>query len=279
MPHPFRRAAVRRPATALHHAARAVAVLLTLAALASPALAPAARAGGVVFTQDSTRVRAYLALPKGEGTHAAVIVIHEWWGLNDWVKKQADKLAAEGYVALAVDLYRGKVAVTQEQAHEYMSGLGEDDAIRMLRAATDFLRGRSDVRAHAIGVVGWCMGGRYAIRLAAADPGIKACVMYYGTPITDENAIRGIQAAILGNFGGDDGGPSPEQVKEFEKALRKAGKEVDFKIYPGAPHAFANENNPWGGYREVAAKDAWSRTLRFLLAELRHGGPPSPLRK
>jgi len=123
------------------------------------------------------------------------------------------------------------------------------------------------------------MGGRYAIRLAAAEPGIRACVMYYGTPITDEKAIQGIQAAVMGNFGGDDGGPSPEAVREFEKALRKAGKKVDFKIYPGAPHAFANVNNPWGGYREDAAKDAWKRTKSFLLAELRHGSAPKALGK
>ena len=257
-----------------------LAVVAVLAALAAPALAPSAHAAGMItFTQESTQVRAYLSLPKGEGTHAAVIVIHEWWGLNDWVKERADSLAAQGYIALAVDLYRGKVTADQAMAHQYMSGLDEEDALRMLRAATDFLRGRSDVRAHAIGVVGWCMGGKYAIRLAAEDPGIKACVMYYGAPITNENAIRGIQAAVLGNFGGDDQGPSPDQVQAFEKALRKAGKKVDFKIYPGAPHAFANVNNPWGGYREAAAKDAWKRTLAFLLAELRHGGQPSPLRK
>ena len=260
--------------------AAALIVLAVLAAVAAPAPAPSAHAAGIItFTQDSTQVRGYLSLPKGEGTHAAVIMIHEWWGLNDWMKQQTDKLAAEGYVALAVDLYRGKVATEQARAHEYVSGLAEDDALRMLRAATDFLRSRSDVRAHAIGVVGWCLGGRYAIRMAAADPGIRACVMYYGTPITDEKAIAGIQAAVLGSFGGDDGGPSPEQVQGFEKALRKAGKKVDFKIYPGAPHAFANETNPWGGYREAAAKDAWKRTLAFLLAELRHGGPPSPLPK
>src|SRR5512139_141184 len=253
---------------------------LRSAALLAPALAPSAHAAGIItFTQNDTKVRAYLSLPKGEGTHPAVIVIHEWWGLTDWVKQQADSLAANGYIALAVDLYRGNVTSDQAKAHEFMSGLAEDDAMKMLLAATDFLRNRSDVRAHAMGVIGWCMGGKYAIRLAAADPGIKACVMYYGAPITDEKTIRGIQAAVLGNFGGEDQGPSPEQVTTFEKALRKAGNKVDFKIYPGAPHAFANPNNPWGGYREAAAMDAWSRTLRFLLDELRHGGQPSPLRK
>ena len=113
-----------------------------------------------------------------------------------------------------------------------------------------------------------------AIRLAAADPGIRACVAYYGAPITDPRAIRGIQAAMLGNFGAEDQGPSPEQVKQFEAALRSAGKKVDFKIYPGAGHAFANVNNPWGGYRPAAAKDAWMRTLAFLHRELKLASLP-----
>jgi carboxymethylenebutenolidase len=239
--------------------------------LALPGLAGA---GMISFTQGTTRVSGYLALPKGEGTHPAVIVIQEWWGLNDWVKDQAEELAKQGYVALAVDLYKGQVAKDEETAHQLMSGLAEDEANAMLRAAADFLRGRSDVRANAIGVIGWCMGGKYSIRLAAADPGIRAAVMYYGAPITDPAAIRGIQAAVLGNFGGDDKGPSPDQVRAFEKELKRAGKKVDFKIYPGAGHAFANKDNPWGGYREAAAKDAQARTAAFFKRELKQGSIP-----
>jgi len=226
-----------------------------------------ARAGDISFS-------GYLSLPKGAGTHPGAILVQEWWGLNDWVKQQADSLAAHGYVALAPDLYKGNVAYDDATAHQLMSGLVPEDAIATLRAAAEFLRGRPDVRAQAIGVIGWCMGGAYAIRLAAADPGIRACVLYYGAPITDPKAIRGIQAAILGNFGAKDQGPSPKQVNEFEAALRKAGKKVDFKIYPGAGHAFANENNPWGGYRPAAAKDAWARTLAFLDRELKRASLP-----
>lgn len=252
--------------------------VLALALLFVAGAAGPARAGMVRFTYGSTKVAGYLALPSGAGTHPAIIVIHEWWGLNDWVKQEADSLASRGYVALATDLYHGKVAFDQETAHQLMSGLAEDEAIATLRAAADWLRGREDVRAQALGVVGWCMGGKFSIRLAAADPGIKACVMYYGAPITDERAIRGIQAAVLGNFGGEDKGPAPEQVKAFEAALRKAGKRVDIKIYPGAGHAFANVNNPWGGYQEAAAKDAWARTLAFFAIELKRGSMPRSAR-
>jgi carboxymethylenebutenolidase len=220
----------------------------------------------------------YLSLPKGAGTHPGIVVIHEWWGLNDWVKEQSDSLASHGYIAFAPDLYRGKVAYDEATAHQLMSGLIEEEAIAKARAAADFLRSRQDVRANAIGVIGWCMGGRYSIRLAAADPGIRACVAYYGAPITDPHAIQGIQAAMLGNFGAEDQGPSPDQVTQFEAALKSAGKKVDFKIYPGAGHAFANVNNPWGGYRPAAAKDAWQRTIMFLDRELKRASLPGKTR-
>jgi len=230
----------------------------------------------ITLTQGSTKVTGYLALPAGEGTHAAVIVIQEWWGVNAWVKEQADNLAREGYIAFAPDLYKGRVATTAEDAHQYMSGLAEDEAIQILLASTDFLRSRYDVRPNAIGVIGWCMGGKYSIRLAAADPGVRAAVMYYGAPITDAAAIKRIQAAVLGNFGAEDKGPTPAQVNAFRAALQKAGKRVDFKIYPKAGHQFANVNNPWGGYREEAAKDAWARTLAFFQKELKRASIPKP---
>jgi len=224
--------------------------------------------------QDGVPLVGYLSLPKGDGTHPGLVVVQEWWGVNDWVKQQTDSLASHGYVAFAPDLYKGKVAYDEATAHQLMSGLVEEEAMATLRAAADFLRSRQDVRANAIGVIGWCLGGRYAIRLAAVDPGIRACVAYYGAPISDPSAIRGIQAAMLGNYGAEDQGPSPEQVRQFESALRKAGKKVDFKIYPGAGHAFANENNPWGGYRPTASRDAWRRTLTFLNQELKRASLP-----
>jgi len=246
---------------------------LILAAFNLLPFAPA-NAGMISMTVNKQTLSGYLALPKGEGTHPAVIVIHEWWGLNDWVKGEADSLAARGYIALAVDLYKGKVANDSETAHQYMSGLAEDEALATLRRGADFLRSRDDVRAQAIGVIGWCMGGKFSIRLAAADPAIRACVMYYGAPITDPATIRGIQATVLGNFGGEDKGPTPEQARDFEKALKAAGKKADFKIYPGAGHAFANINNPWGGYREDATRDAWARTLAFFDENLKKASLP-----
>jgi carboxymethylenebutenolidase len=242
------------------------AAIVMAAALPSPT---AAAEQTVSFKSGTETGSGLLVTPEGQGPFPAVIVIHEWWGLDDWVKGQARALAKEGYVALAVDLYHGKVTKDQEVAHQLMSGLPEDRALRDLEGAYAYLRSRADVKKDRIGVIGWCMGGKYALLLATKEPGLKAVVAYYGAPPTDPAAIARIKAAVLGNYGGDDKGPSPEQVKAFEAAMKKPGKSVDIKIYPGAPHAFANPNNPWGGYREDAAKDAWARTLAFFNKHLK----------
>ncbi|HET9251268.1 MAG TPA: dienelactone hydrolase family protein [Candidatus Eisenbacteria bacterium] len=251
---------------------RILALILLLSAAALPA--PANAGSMVHFTQDDQRVSGYLALPKTQGTHAALVVVHEWWGLTDWVKAQTDSLAKHGYVALAVDLYGGKVATTSELAHQYSSGLTESAAVEKLAAAASFLRGRDDVRGHAVGTIGWCMGGKLAIRLGAEDPAIRAVVMYYGAPITDEEQIEAIQGSVLGHFGAEDKGPTAEQAREFEAALKKAGKKSEFHVYQGAGHAFANPSNPFGGYRKEAARTAWKRTLTFLDRELKKASIP-----
>jgi carboxymethylenebutenolidase len=223
----------------------------------------------VSIKSGGEQLTALVVTPEGTGPFPAMIVIHEWWGLDDWVKNQARALAKEGYVALAPDLYRGKVTANADEAHQLMMGLPPDRAMRDLQAAFAHLQGRPDVKKDRIGAIGWCMGGRYTLALATEQPGLAAAVPYYGAPPTDEAAIARIKAPVLGNFGGDDKGPSPEQVRAFEAAMKKAGKSVDVKIYEGAPHAFANPNNPWKGYREAAARDAWSRTVAFLARQLK----------
>jgi len=234
------------------------------AALAVLALPAAAAEQTVTFKSGADTVSGLLVTPDKPGPHPGVLVIHEWWGLDNWVKDQARALAREGYAALAVDLYRGKVTDKQEEAHQLMMGTPPDRALRDLKAAYAFLPSRPEVRKDRVGVIGWCMGGRYAMELATQEPSLRAVVAYYGAPPTDAAAIARIKAPVLGNFGGEDKGPSPEQVKAFETAMKGAGKAVDVKIYEGAGHAFANVNNPWKGYREAAAKDAWTRTVAFF---------------
>jgi carboxymethylenebutenolidase len=245
---------------------RAGGLALAVAMLALPAAAAEQK---VSFPSGGDTVSGLLFTPDKGGPSPGVLVIHEWWGLDEWIKDQARALAKEGYAALAVDLYRGKVTSSQEEAHQLMMGTPPDRAIRDLKAAYAFLQGRPEVRKDRIGVIGWCMGGRYAMELATQEPGLDAVVAYYGAPPSDAAAIAKIQAPVLGNFGAEDKGPSPDQVKAFEKAMKGAGKTVDVKIYEGAGHAFANVNNPWKGYREAAAKDAWSRTVAFFGRHLR----------
>jgi carboxymethylenebutenolidase len=245
-------------------------ILALVLAMAAPVFA---KDDLVTYKSGKEDVVGFLARPEGKGPHPAVVVIHEWWGLDDWVKGQASALAKEGYVALAVDLYRGKSTSSQEEAHQLMMGLPEDRAVQDLKAAVDYLAANPDVRKNAIGVIGWCMGGKYALKLATEEPRVAAVVPYYGMPPQGE-AVKKIKVPVLGNYGADDKGPSPEQVKAFEAEMKKLGRSVDIKFYEGAGHAFANPNNPWKGYREEAAKDAWARTTAFFDKNLKKGAKP-----
>jgi carboxymethylenebutenolidase len=221
----------------------------------------------VTFPSGDATAQGILYLPHGAGPHPALIVIHEWWGLNDWVKQQAQGYAAKGYVALAVDLYRGKVATTPDLAHELSRGLPQDQGVRDLTAALAYLAARKDVKRDRIGAVGWCMGGGYALQLAIAAPSLKAVAVNYGSLATDKEALGKIHAAVLGNFGGQDHGIPPEAVHAFEAAMQSLGKPVDAKIYPQAGHAFENPNNQ-AGYRAEDAADAMARLDRFFAGTL-----------
>jgi carboxymethylenebutenolidase len=166
-------------------------------------------------------------------------------------------------VALAVDLYRGKVADHPELAHELMRGLPEDRAKRDLHAAFEFLQTQPKVRQDRIGSIAGCMGGGYSLDVALQEPTLAAGVIHYGHLATDSEALNKINAAILGTFGGKDQGIPPESVKMFEATLKQLGKRVEIKIYPDAGHGFENPNNK-AGYRSDDAADAWERTITFL---------------
>jgi len=238
--------------------------LLVLAATASFA----AEGKAVSYKSGDETVQAVLYTPAGKGPFPAMIVIHEWWGLNDWVKEQASKFADAGYAALAIDLYRGKVAKTPEEAHEIMRGVPEDRAKRDLAAAFSFLKSQSNVKADRIGSIGWCMGGGYSLDVALQQPSLAAAVINYGHLATEQDSLKKINAPILGSFGGQDRGILPEDVRKFEQSLKQLGKKVDIKIYPDAGHAFENPNNK-AGYRSDDAADAWQRTLSFLDSTLK----------
>ena len=222
----------------------------------------------VSYKSGNETISGYLALPEGGGKHPAIIVIHEWWGLNDWVKQQAQKYGGQGYVALAVDLYRGKTGATPDEAHILMRGLPDDRGLRDLEAAFAYLASRPDVNAKKIGSIGWCMGGGWSIKLAEDQPKLAAFVVNYGSLPTDPAIIGKIQAPMLGNFGAEDKGIPPESVKAFESAMKSAGKNANIKIYEGAGHAFQNPNNK-DGYRPGATADADKRIDAFFAKNLR----------
>jgi carboxymethylenebutenolidase len=247
-------------------AMKKICLLIFVALFASSCLA--ADGKPVSYKSGDETVQAVLYTPSGNGPFPALIVIHEYWGLNDWVKEQASKLTDQGYEALAIDLYRGKVATTPDMAHELMRGVPEDRAKRDLHAAFEFLQSQPNVRKNRIGAIGWCMGGGYALDVALDEPTLAADVINYGHLATDPEALKKINAPILGLFGGQDRGITPDDVHKFEAAMKQQSKKIDIKIYDDAGHAFENPNNK-DGYRAADAADAWQRTVNFLADNLK----------
>lgn len=222
----------------------------------------------VSYKSGDDTVEAILYTPEGKGPFPALVVIHEWWGLNDWVKDQAGKLADEGYVTLAIDLYRGKVATTSEMAHELTRSLEGKRLMRDLHAAFAFLQSQPSVKPDRIGSIGWCMGGGFSLDLALSEPTLAAAVINYGELETDPGELKKIHAPILGLFGAQDHGITPEEVRKFEAALKQMGKPIDVTIYPDAGHAFENPRNK-DAYRPADTADAWKRTIAFLASTLK----------
>jgi carboxymethylenebutenolidase len=243
-------------------------ILIPLTLLLLTAFTFAADGKSVTYKSGDETVQGLLYTPAGKAPFPAIIVIHEYWGLNDWVKEQASKLSDQGYVTLAIDLYRGKVATTPDLAHEIMRGVPEDRAKRDLHAAFEFLALQANVRKDRIGAIGWCMGGGYSLDVALQEPALAADVINYGHLATDPEALKKINAPILGSFGGQDHGITPDDVHKFEATLKQLGKQIDVKIYDDAGHAFENPNNK-DGYRAADAVDAWMRTVDFLAMTLK----------
>ncbi len=193
----------------------------------------------------------------------AVIVIHDWWGLNDSVRAMADRIAAEGYIVLAVDLYNGETAATPGGAGQYMLRVVEhpETVQENIRKAYGFL---SDIAgAPHIGSLGWGLGGGWSLNTALLFPNdLDAVVVYYGQVSSDEEELRTLDLPILGHFGGADQGISVGSVRNFEDALERLRKDHDIQVYPGAKHRFADPADD--AYNAQAAEDAWEKTLAFF---------------
>lgn len=202
---------------------------------------------------------AYVARPKQAAT-GGVLVLHEWWGLNDFVKAQADALAAQGYLALAVDLYQGKVATTPDEAGKLMQGLDAAHAAAVEKAGVAWLK--QNPHGKKIATLGWCAGGGQSLLASLGSPAsVSATVMYYGAPVTDVAQLKTLRGPVLGIWAKKDGWITPDKVEAFDKALTEAGVKHSFHSFD-ADHAFAN---PTGGrYNPPAAAEADALTRKFL---------------
>jgi len=249
---------------------RAFGLFALFTVAAAPAFALPLQEGRMVALQvRGETVRAYVTQPLRSGLYPGVVVVHEWWGLNDQIKGVADRTAEDGYVAIAPDLYRGKLGTDAGIAHELMRGLNENYALDVVAAAIDWLRTneaqtarRPGAQRMPVAALGFCMGGRIALASALKQADIQSAVMFYGSVETQKNALAPLKVPLLGIFGNEDHGIPLDQIKAFDAALKESGKQATVLVYPGVGHAFFNEDRP--GYDKEVAHDAWERTRMFL---------------
>lgn len=212
-------------------------------------------------TEEGTTFQVYAVGP--EDARRGMLVIHEWWGLNDHIRSWADRLAELGYRAMAVDLYNGEVATTPDRARALMAAVDQDEANAKHRAVLKALQ----APGRKVGVIGWCFGGGQSLQAGLAAPElVAATVIYYGPLAADVDQLKRLRAPVLGIFGARDTSITPEKVKAFQAAMRQAGKSVEIHVY-NADHAFANPSGT--RYNSEAARQAWEVTKTFLDKHLR----------
>ena len=218
----------------------------------------------IEFKANGDNAPGYLARPEGVTSAPGVVVIQEWWGLNDHIKSIAERFANEGFVALAPDLYRGQIATEPDEARKLAMELQYPQAIKDIQGAINYLHDQSYVQPKNIGVIGFCMGGRLTGLMAIHGQHVGAAVPFYGIrdAFTDED-VQKITAPLLCIYGEEDTSIPLDVARANDAKLQAAGKTVETVIYPGAPHAFFNDERP-SAYRHEAAVDAWGRALAWL---------------
>jgi carboxymethylenebutenolidase len=222
----------------------------------------------VTFPSNGNEAHGYLAVP-ASGSGPGVIVIQEWWGLTDHIVAIADQLAAEGFVALAPDLYGGKTTHDADEAGSLMMSLPVEQAARDLAGAVDFLLGNSAVTSKQVGAIGFCMGGGFVLMLAAQQgERVAAAVPFYGVGPAVPEKYAGVRAAIQGHYAENDGFFPVDQARAQAEQIRtESGADVEYFYYP-AGHAFHNDENPMGTYDKASAELARQRAVDFLKAKL-----------
>ena len=234
---------------------------------AKRALHSATISSEVIYGQSGDQLhKGYLSQPENIKAKSGLIVIHEWWGLNEDIHLMADQLAGLGYHSLAVDLYDGKSAEGVREAFQLMTGLSknEDAALANLKEAYDYLT--NELGAEKVGIIGWCLGGKWSLRGSLMLPNeIDATVIYYGSLIDDREQLATLEMPIIGFVGTKDR-PYINQFIQFDKDLKALNKDYSVHFYEGAGHAFANASGT--AYEPEAAEDSWKKTVDFLAAHL-----------
>ncbi|PYS69676.1 MAG: dienelactone hydrolase [Acidobacteria bacterium] len=221
----------------------------------------------VEFDSNGGRTDGYLAVP-ASGSGPGVVVIQEWWGLVDHIKDVCDRFAAEGFVALAPDLYHGKITKSPDEAGKLMMALRVDEAEKDLAGAVSYLLAHDVTTGNKVGTVGFCMGGALSLFAATKNSSVGACVVFYGVHPNVKPDLPNLECPVLGIYAERDTFASPASVHELEGKLRNLGKSIETHIYPGTDHAFFNDTRP-EVYNAVASADAWEKTITFLTKNLR----------
>jgi carboxymethylenebutenolidase len=233
-------------------------------------MAESIRETTVQYQSGKVGMKAFVAAPQTKGKRPTIIIVQEWWGLTDHMKDIARRYSAEGYVAIAPDLYSrlGHALTTDAgEAGKLMNSLKQEDGLTDLNATVGYLKSVPEVDATKIGITGFCMGGSYALMLPCINSEIKAAVPFYGQVPNPDTPIQTLACPILYIYGEDDGWITKADVQRLAAALKKYNKPGEIKTYPGAPHAFFRDTDP-SVYRPEAAKDAWARTKAFFKQHL-----------
>jgi carboxymethylenebutenolidase len=227
-------------------------------------------------SRDGKEVRLYFAHPANLVKNKRIpglLVLQEWWGVNDDIQERTREFAAKGFYAVAPDLYYGKVTDSPEEAAKLKGSMTDAAAMTAMKTGLDLLQDEvrlGSIDAAHVGAIGWCMGGQQALLLSVADPRVKATALFYGPLVTDAAQLKSLQGPVLGVFGNDDKAPSPADVEKFKAGLKEAGKkDVTVLQFDGVGHAFASKSAAkMGAYNEEKAKEAWAKTWEWLDAKL-----------
>jgi carboxymethylenebutenolidase len=222
----------------------------------------------VEFQANGGTAPGYLAAPES-GSGPATIVLQEWWGLEDHIKDICDRFAAEGFFALAPDLYRGETTEQPDEAQQKMMAMSMEQAEKDMRGAVDHLASQDGVEGTGVGAVGFCLGGGLSVWAATVNPKVRASVTYYYVMPHGKPDFSKVGGPVLGHFGTADDFVPVDDAKALEREIAEAsGQPVEFEFYDGAGHAFFNDTNRLGTYDKDAADASWRRTVEFLRRNL-----------